>query len=93
MAYNELFRLDQSETVFESQMMTEKLKETLKDINKGIYAKMTEYLASLSGQSSLDNLKNQNELIVTQEILKFMQICESVKRYETRRDVCSIMIK
>lgn len=55
--YNELFRLDHSNFAFENQMITQRVKDNLKAINRAIYAKMTEHLESLSGQSSLEGLK------------------------------------
>jgi hypothetical protein len=47
-------------------MMMEKLKETLKGINRAIYSKMNEHLVSLSGQSPLEALKYPTEAIIKQ---------------------------
>lgn len=74
-SYNELYRLDDADAPYESQMVTEKFKEDLRRANKTLYLKMMEYLASCSGQAPLDNIKNPAEAAIRQEIFKFLQMC------------------
>jgi hypothetical protein len=65
-SYNELYRLDDADAPYESQMVTEKFKEDLKQANKTIYFKMMQYLTSCSGQASLENIKNPAEAAIRQ---------------------------
>lgn len=74
-SYNELYSLDYADAPYESQMVTEKFKEDLRLVNKTLYLKMMEYLASCSGQASLENIKNPAETAIRQEIFKFLQMC------------------
>jgi hypothetical protein len=91
LAYNELLPLDPAQNLTDHELITRPLKENLKSTNRAIYAKMLEYLNTLSGQSPLEGLKPPAESTIKKEILHFMSICEAVKRYETRREVCRLM--
>ncbi len=65
-SYNELYRLDDADAPYQSQMVTEKFKEELKQINKSIYFKMMQYLTSCSGQATLENIKNPADSAIRQ---------------------------